>query len=57
MFNRVEMSSESEQRTAFKEAPRLDAEQFTSLAEDFLKNWDISEVCIRQKQPWKEINI
>jgi restriction endonuclease Mrr len=31
------MSSESEQETALKENVRLDAEQFTSLAKEFLK--------------------
>jgi len=31
------MSSESEQRTVLKEDVRLDAERFTSLAEEFLK--------------------
>jgi restriction endonuclease Mrr len=31
------MSSESEQKTALQQVTRLDAEQFTSLAEDFLK--------------------
>jgi len=36
-FERPEMSSESEQKTALQQVTRLDAEQFTSLAEDFLK--------------------
>lgn len=31
------MSSESEQKTALQQADKLDAEHFTSLAEDFLK--------------------